>query len=300
MIDLSKYETEKRNPKTYNLDMMSALQIVTMMNNEDVLVPLAIAKILPDIAAMVDCISAAFEKGGRLVYMGAGTSGRLGVLDASECPPTYGVDSGMVVGLIAGGDVALRNSREGSEDDYSAGKDELVNINLRADDVVVGIAASGRTPYVLGGLEYAKSIGCKTGAIACNLNSEIGKVADIRMEAAVGQEVLTGSTRLKSGTAQKLILNMLTTASMVRIGKAYQNLMVDVQQTNDKLVVRAQNIVMDATGVDREAAAKTIDEANGSVKVAIVMILADCDVNKADELLKMAKGHVRDAIKLNQ
>lgn len=300
MIDLSKYATERRNPKTYNLDEMSALEIVTAMNEEDVLVPLAIAKILPNIAKMVDVISEAFVNGGRLVYMGAGTSGRLGVLDASECPPTYGVDSSMVVGLIAGGDVALRSAKEGSEDDYNAGKDELVNINLCANDVVVGIAASGRTPYVIGGLEYAKSLGCKTGAIACNVNSEIGKVADIAMEAVIGQEVLTGSTRLKSGTAQKLILNMLTTASMVRIGKAYQNLMVDVQQTNDKLVVRAQNIVMDATGVDREMAKKAISEANGSVKVAVVMILADCDANRATALLNMANGHVREAVKLGQ
>lgn len=300
MIDLNKYATEKRNPKTYNLDVMSALEIVTAMNDEDVLVPMAIAKILPNIAKMVDVISEAFVSGGRLIYIGAGTSGRLGVLDASECPPTYGVDKNMVVGLIAGGDFALRNAVEGCEDDKQQGQKDLANINLNYKDVVVGIAASGRTPYVIGGLEYAKSLGCKTGAIACNVNSEIGAIADIAMEAAVGQEVLTGSTRLKSGTAQKLILNMLTTASMVRIGKAYENLMVDVQQSNDKLVVRAQNIVMDATGVERDIAKKAISEANGNVKVAVVMILADCDANRANELLIRANGHVREAVKLSQ
>ena len=297
-MDLKKFATETRNSRTMNLDEMTPLQIVTAMNREDKEVPLAIEGVLPQIAEAVSIIEHAFMEGGRLFYMGAGTSGRLGVLDASECPPTYGVDPGMVVGLIAGGEKAFIKAVEGAEDSRELGRQDLTRNNLNAKDVVVGIAASGRTPYVLGGLEYANEMNCKTIAISCNVGSAIGQAAGLAIEAQPGPEVLTGSTRLKAGTTQKLILNMLSTASMVRIGKAYQNLMVDVVQSNEKLRTRAENIVMDATGVERELARQTIDAADGKVKTAITMILADCDAAAATELLDKANGHVREAIKI--
>lgn len=299
-MDLKRFATETRNPNSENLDMMSALEIVTLMNQEDRKVCLAIEEVLPEIAKLVDTVAAAFEKGGRLIYMGAGTSGRLGVLDASECPPTYGVSPEMVVGIMAGGDYALRNDVVGDEDKPELGRQNLVEINLNKNDVVVGIAASGRTPFVLGGLEYAKEVGCITAAIACNKGSAIGAAADIAIEAQAGPEVLTGSTRLKAGTTQKMILNMITTASMVRCGKAYQNLMVDVVQSCDKLCVRIENIVMDATGVSREEARANIDAAGGNAKLAITKILTGTDMVTAKELLEQAKGHVRVAIQLAQ
>ena len=299
-MDLKKFATETRNPNSENLDMMSAMEIITLMNQEDRNVCLAIEEVLPEIGKLVDTVAAAFEKGGRLIYMGAGTSGRLGVLDASECPPTYGVSPDMVVGIMAGGDYALRNDVVGDEDKPELGKQNLMEINLTKDDVVVGIAASGRTPFVLGGLEYAKEVGCITAAVACNKKSAIGAVADIAIEAQPGPEVLTGSTRLKAGTTQKMILNMITTASMVRCGKAYHNLMVDVVQSCDKLCVRIENIVMDATGVSREEARANIDEADGNAKVAITKILTGTDMATAKELLDRSKGHVRMAIQLAQ
>lgn len=294
-MDLSHMTTEKRNPATLELDTMTALEIARVMNQEDRKVPQAIEEALPQIARTIEAVEAAFRAGGRLFYTGAGTSGRLGVLDASECPPTFGVDPGMVVGLIAGGDRALRFPIEGAEDDRELGRRDLEEKNLCAKDILVGIAASGRTPYVLGGLEYAKSLGCATAAIACNKGSAVGKAADIAIEVEVGPEVLTGSTRLKSGTAQKLILNMISTGAMVRIGKAYQNLMVDVVQSNEKLQARAENIVMEATGADRSTARTTIDAAGGRVKTAIVMILAGCGRDEALALLERSKGRVREA-----
>lgn len=295
-MDLNKMMTETRNPDTMTLDQMSALELVTVMNREDHKVPEAIALALPQIASTVEVVEQAFRKGGRLFYLGAGTSGRLGVLDASECPPTFGVDSSMVVGLIAGGDRALRFPIEGAEDDRSLGKQDLMDHNLVPSDVVIGIAASGRTPYVLGALDYAHSIGCKTAAIACNLHSAIGQAADIAIEVSVGPEVLTGSTRLKAGSAQKMILNMITTGAMVRTGKAYQNLMVDVVQSNEKLRTRAENIVMAATDVSREQACRTIDEANGKVKLAITMILTGKDAASAQALLDQSGGSVHNAL----
>lgn len=297
-LNLNGMTTERRNPRTMQLDMMSELEIVTAMNDEDARVPLAIAKKLPEIAQAARWAVEAFEQGGRLFYMGAGTSGRLGVLDASECPPTFGVEPGMVVGLIAGGDRALRFPIEGAEDSRELGRKDLEEHDLCARDVVVGIAASGRTPYVLGALDYARSIGCKTAAIACNKGSAVGQAADIAIEAQVGPEVLTGSTRLKAGTAQKMILNMITTGAMVRIGKAYQNLMVDVVQSNEKLETRAENIVMAATGVERSQARQTIDAAGGKVKLAITMILTGRDVEQAAQLLEEAGGRVRDALRM--
>lgn len=295
-LNLTGMTTEKRNPRTMQLDTMSELEIVTTMNEEDARVPLAIAKKLPQIAQAAHWAAKAFEQGGRLFYMGAGTSGRLGVLDAAECPPTFGVAPGMVVGLIAGGEQAFLKAVEGAEDDRALGQSDLEAYGLNAKDVVIGIAASGRTPYVLGGLAYAKSVGCRTAAIACNTGSEIGRAADLAIEVEVGPEVLTGSTRLKSGTAQKLILNMISTASMVRTGKVYQNLMVDVMQNNEKLHTRAENIVIDATGVTRPEARSAIDAAGGSVKVAITMLLADCSADEARSRLEKAGGHVRAAI----
>lgn len=296
MIDLAKLTTESRNPRTMNLDEMSPLQLVNVMNQEDLHVVSAVKAVLPQIATAVQWAKEVLEVGGRLIYFGAGTSGRLGVLDAVECPPTFGVSSDVVVGLIAGGERAFVRAVEGAEDDPELCKKELLAINLKESDLAVGLAASGRTPYVIGGLRYAKEIGCRTVAIACNKDSAIGKEADLAIEPTPGPEVLTGSTRLKAGTAQKMVLNMISTGSMVGIGKAYQNLMVDVQQTNNKLVVRAQNITMAATGCTWDEAAAALHEANGSAKVAIVMLLTKVSAKEAQNQLDAAQGHVRDAL----
>lgn len=295
-VNLRGMTTESRNPHTMELDRMSELEIVTAMNQEDAKVPQAVSRCLPQIAQAAAFAVEAFRSGGRMFYLGAGTSGRLGVLDAAECPPTFGVPREMVVGLIAGGDQAFTTAIEGAEDSLTLAEEELKAHDLSGRDFVVGIAASGRTPYVLGGLEYAKSLGCHTAAIACNAGSAVGKAAELAIEVDCGPEVLTGSTRLKSGTAQKLILNMISTASMVRMGKVYQNLMVDVVQTNEKLCVRAENIVMQATGVDRTEARRVIDEAGGSAKTAITMILAGCTAQQAAQRLEAAGGFVRAAI----
>lgn len=295
-VNLRGMTTESRNPHTMELDRMSELEIVTAMNQEDAKVPQAVSGCLPQIAQAAAFAVEAFRSGGRMFYLGAGTSGRLGVLDAAECPPTFGVPREMVVGLIAGGDQAFTTAIEGAEDSLTLAEEELKAHDLSGRDFVVGIAASGRTPYVLGGLDYAKSLGCHTAAIACNAGSAVGKAAELAIEVDCGPEVLTGSTRLKSGTAQKLILNMISTASMVRMGKVYQNLMVDVVQTNEKLCVRAENIVMQATGVDRTEARRVIDEAGGSAKTAITMILAGCTAQQAAQRLEAAGGFVRAAI----
>ena len=299
-MNLKKLTTENRNPSTFNLDEMSSLEIVTTMNQEDYRVPKGIETELKSISELVDAVVNAIENGGRLIYMGAGTSGRLGVLDASECPPTYGVDPSLVVGLIAGGDKALRLPLENVEDKQELGVEDLKNINLTSKDVVVGLAASGRTPYVIGGLNYANSLGCVTGSIACNKNSKIGEIAKIKIEVDAGPEILTGSTRLKSGTAQKMVLNMISTASMVRLGKAYSNLMVDVVPTNEKLMFRATGIIVDATGVDEEKAKEMLQEANGNCKLAITAILTGKSVDEAKLLLEKAKGHVKKALELSK
>lgn len=277
--------TEQRNPNSMHIDRASALEIVQIINYEDKLVPLAIEKCLPQIAQAVEKIVIAFQQGGRLIYMGAGTSGRLGVLDASECPPTYGVSPDMVVGLIAGGERALRHPIEGAEDNREQGKLDLQAIQCNEKDVVVGIAASGRTPYVLGGLEYANKLGAVTISIASNPNSAMAQIAKIAIDTIVGPEVLTGSSRMKSGTAQKLVLNMLTTASMVQIGKCYQNLMVDVQASNEKLRARAIRIVMQATECTKEVAEHTLKMADGNAKLAIMMQLGNLDKESAVEIL---------------
>lgn len=297
-LTLDNLLTEARNPQTMELDSMTPLEIVTAMNREDARVPESIRPQLPNIAQCVAWATEAIRSGGRLIYMGAGTSGRLGVLDAVECPPTFGVSPDVVIGLIAGGERAFVKAVEGAEDSRELGKADLEAIGLTPKDLVVGIAASGRTPYVLGGLAYANSLGCKTAAISCNPGSAVGKEARLAIEVAPGPECLTGSTRLKAGTAQKLILNMISTATMVGCGKAYSNLMVDVMQTNEKLVVRAQNIVMEATGVSRDSAKEAIALAGGSCKLAVTMILADCTVEEAKERLERCGGSVRQAIAL--
>ncbi|MBR4120390.1 MAG: N-acetylmuramic acid 6-phosphate etherase [Spirochaetales bacterium] len=296
MTDLKKMTTETPNTASENLDCMSALEIVTLMNQEDAKIAPAVKDQLPMIAKAVELCVSSLEKGGRIIYMGAGTSGRLAAIDAAECPPTFGVSKDTVMGLIAGGnqiEISLTNDKEDSPE---CGKADLQSVNLTGKDTVIGIAASGRTPYVIGGLDYATELGCNTVSIACNSNSVIGKHASVAIEVIVGSEVLTGSTRLRAGTCQKMILNMISTASMVRTGKAYRNLMVDVVQTNEKLVLRAQNILMEATGISREEAIPVLKEAGGSVKKAIVMVLASCSREEAEKRLEKARGHVREAI----
>lgn len=293
---LSKMITEQRNPNSMNIDQLSALELVKVINQEDKQVPLAVEKCLARIAQAVEKIVQAFQNGGRLVYIGAGTSGRLGVLDASECPPTYGVPPEIVVGIIAGGERALRHPIEGAEDNTERGKADLQAVNFSQKDVLVGIAASRRTPYVIGALEYAKSLGATTVSIASNPNSAMAQIAEIAIDTVVGPEVLTGSSRMKSGTAQKLVLNMLTTASMVMIGKCYSNLMVDVQASNEKLKARAIKIVMEATECDRTVAENTLKIAENNAKLAIMMILSDSDKTTAEQLLSKHHGKLRQAL----
>ncbi|EIJ68100.1 N-acetylmuramic acid 6-phosphate etherase [Pasteurella bettyae] len=288
--------TEQRNPNSMQLDNLSALQLVTLINNEDKQVPIAIEKCLPQIAQAIERIVESFQQGGRLIYIGAGTSGRLGVLDASECPPTYGVSNNMVIGLIAGGEHALRHPIEGAEDNKEMAINDLKNIQFTAKDTLVGIAASGRTPYVIGALEYAKSLGATTISIASNPNSAMAQIADIAIETIVGQEVLTGSSRMKSGTAQKLVLNMLTTSSMVLMGKCYSNLMVDVQASNEKLKARAVRIVMQATECKKEVAENTLKIAENNAKIAIMMILGNLDKQAATQLLAQHQGKLKQAL----
>ncbi|QOR23409.1 N-acetylmuramic acid 6-phosphate etherase [Haemophilus parainfluenzae] len=294
---LSTLITEQRNPNSMNVDSLSALEIVQLMNEEDKQVPLAIEKCLPQIAQAVERIVAAFQQGGRLVYIGAGTSGRLGVLDASECPPTFGVSPEMVKGIIAGGERALRHPIEGAEDSKTQAVVDLQTIHFSSQDVLVGIAASGRTPYVIGALEYAKSLGSVTVSIASNPNSAMVNIVDIAIDTVVGPEVLTGSSRLKSGTAQKLVLNMLTTASMILMGKCYQNLMVDVQASNEKLKARAIRIVMQATDCDKALAEETLKLADQNAKLAIMMILSGLDRAQAEALLEKHHGKLQLALK---
>ena len=294
---LSTLITEQRNLNSMNVDSLSALEIVQLMNEEDKQVPLAIEKCLPQIAQAVERIVAAFQQGGRLVYIGAGTSGRLGVLDASECPPTFGVSPEMVKGIIAGGERALRHPIEGAEDSKAQAVVDLQTIQFSSKDVLVGIAASGRTPYVIGALEYAKSLGSVTVSIASNPNSAMANIVDIAIDTVVGPEVLTGSSRLKSGTAQKLVLNMLTTASMILMGKCYQNLMVDVQASNEKLKARAIRIVMQATDCDKALAEETLKQADQNAKLAIMMILSGLDRAQAEALLEKHHGKLQLALK---
>jgi N-acetylmuramic acid 6-phosphate etherase len=296
LSELNQLVSEERNPRTMDIDLMSSDEIVAVINAEDRLVPEAVGKTLPQIARAIDAVVAAFKAGGRLIYVGAGTSGRLGVLDASECPPTFGISPGMVIGLIAGGPSAVIHASEGAEDRPEAGAGDLREVNLTRRDVVVGIAVSGRTPYVIGALDYAKSVGAVTVAVTCNPASTIASMADISIAPVVGPEVLTGSTRLKSGTAQKLVLNMLSTASMVRIGKTYQNLMVDMIASNQKLVGRAIRIVMQATDCAEAEAEDALKRAGNDVKLAVVTLLTGQSVEDARADIKGAGGFLRRAI----
>ncbi|MCS0025676.1 N-acetylmuramic acid 6-phosphate etherase [Vibrio antiquarius] len=298
-IDLSRLVTESRNPASAEIDTLSTIEMLQVINEEDQKVPLAVKAVLPQIAETVDAITQAFANGGRLIYMGAGTSGRLGILDASECPPTYGTHPDMVIGLIAGGHQAILKAVENAEDNAKMGQDDLKALHLTKNDVVVGIAASGRTPYVLGGLEYAKSIGATTASIACNPECTMAEVADIAILPIVGAEVVTGSSRMKAGTAQKLVLNMLTTGAMIRSGKVFGNLMVDVEATNAKLILRQTNIVIEATGASKEEAERALNACDRHCKTAILMILADLDAEQAKSRLTEHNGFIRAALNNN-
>ncbi|EOS7869670.1 N-acetylmuramic acid 6-phosphate etherase [Enterococcus hirae] len=295
-INLENLTTERRNQQTFGLDEMSVTQAVQLMNQEDHKVAEAVSKELASIEPVIQQTIKSFQQGGRLIYMGAGTSGRLGVLDAAECVPTFGVEPEMVIGLIAGGEAAMTVAVEGAEDSLELGKEDLVNLGLTENDMVIGIAASGRTPYVIGGLDYARTISATTATISCNKNAEISQHADYPIEVDAGPEFLTGSTRLKSGTAQKLILNMISTISMIGIGKVFNNLMVDVKPTNEKLIERSKRIIMQATEVDYQTAEKYFNEADKNVKLAIVMILTNSDKATAEEKLVEANGFVKGTL----
>jgi N-acetylmuramic acid 6-phosphate etherase len=295
-IDLTGLSTESINPATRELDRLSSVEIVKLINQEDQKVAPAVATQLEAIGRAVDAIVERMERGGRLIYVGAGTSGRLGVLDASECPPTYGVSDQLVMGLIAGGREAMFKAQENVEDSDTMGAQDLKAAGLSEKDTVCAVAASGRTPYCLGALEYAKAVGAFTVAVTCNPGSPMTREAQVAIVPQVGPEVVSGSTRMKAGTAQKMVLNMLSTASMVRLGKVYGNLMVDVQATNQKLKVRCENIVMEATGSSRQEAKAALDEAGGHVKLAICMMLTGKSRDDAQRALDEAGGHLRGAL----
>ncbi|EMK3757253.1 N-acetylmuramic acid 6-phosphate etherase [Providencia rettgeri] len=297
-IDLSKMVTESRNAASTYIDQLPTLQMLQVINNEDKQVPLAVEKVLPEIAQLVDKVADAFLNGGRLIYSGAGTSGRLGILDASECPPTYGTPHEQVVGLIAGGHQAIFRAVENAEDKPELGEQDLKNIQFNEKDILVGIAASGRTPYVLGALAYANKIGATTAAISCNPNSPIANAADIAITPVVGAEVVTGSSRMKAGTAQKLVLNMITTGAMIRIGKVFGNLMVDVEATNAKLIERQTKIVMEATDCDRATAETALQQCDRHCKTAILMVLTGLNADDARQLLSDNHGFIRTALNM--
>jgi len=286
--------TEDRNPNSYDLDLKSTREILDIINGEDQKIAIKVNEAMDQIEVLVDEVIKTFNNAGRLFYLGAGTSGRLGVLDASETVPTFSVDPKMVTGLIAGGDNALRNPIENAEDSKDAAKIDLQKENLTENDFVIGIAASGRTPYAIGAIEYAKEIGAKTGSIACNKEAKISSYADFPIEIETGAEVLSGSTRMKAGTATKLVLNMITTTAMIKIGKVYDNLMVDVKPTNEKLVDRATKIISEISGCDYEKSNELLKDANNNVKLAIIMATKDVDYEKASEILEKNKGFIRE------
>lgn len=292
-INLTALTTEKRNPHTMNLDEMKPGEIIGIMNREDRQAVEAVERVLPQVEKVISCTVASLKEGGRIIYIGAGTSGRLGVLDAVECPPTFGVSDQVVTGVIAGGSEAFLKAVEGAEDDREAGAADLQSLKLAERDTVIGLTASGRTPYVIGALAYAKTMKCRTAAISCNLNAEVSKFADIAIEVETGPEILSGSTRLKAGTAEKLILNMISTVSMIETGKVYKNLMVDVRQTNEKLMVRAENIVMQAVDCRREDAKNALAEADGEAKTAVLKLLLGVDAKTAREMLEQSGGRIR-------
>lgn len=293
---LERLVTEGRNENTMNIDDVSTFELVSMINDEDKKVALAIEEVKQDIANAIDATAQRLKNGGRLIYMGAGTSGRLGILDASECPPTYGVDFELVQGIIAGGYTAIFKAVEGAEDSKELGKKDLIEKNLTNKDVVCGIAASGRTPYVIGGMEYANDIGALTLCVTMNTGSEMSKIANIPISAVVGPEVIMGSSRMKSGTAQKMILNMLTTGVMIKLGKVYGNLMVDVKMSNEKLYARGKRIIMMATGTDEITAERYLNESNGDVKLSIFMYETELPKDEAKKLLDSCDGHIKKAL----
>ena len=295
-MDLNSINTEQRNSKTTHIDTMSTLDMVKLINEEDKKVAVAVGEEAEHIAAAVDVIAGQLGQGGRLVYVGCGTSGRLGILDAVECPPTYSTDPEEVIGLIAGGNEAIFRAKEGAEDDPVQGVEDLKKINFSSRDVLVGIAASGRTPYVLGAMEYARKLGAHVIGISCSTGSQVEQAAEIAITPLPGPEVVTGSTRMKSGTAQKMVLNMLSTGAMIKLGKVYGNLMVDVKPSNEKLVERCKRIVCQATGVDYDTAARTLRACGYRAKVAIVMLKTGTDAHSAEQLLAQHDNRVAAAI----
>jgi N-acetylmuramic acid 6-phosphate etherase len=293
---LTRLLTEQRNPASRELDTLPVEEILRLINAQDKLVPLAVEKEIPHITRAVDLVVAAFRRGGRLIYVGAGTSGRLGIIDASECPPTFGTDASQVVGMIAGGTVAMFSSQEGAEDNQAQARLDIDAVRVGPDDVVCGIAASRRTPYVVAAVARARELGAGTVYITTNPRADFNLHVDVAICPEVGPEVLMGSTRMKSGTAQKLVLNMLTTTAMVRMGKVYENMMVDLQLTNNKLLERARWIVMLAAGVAYDVASETLDRAGGHVKTAIVMLKTGVDADEARRRVADAGGFVRGAL----
>ncbi len=296
MLDLNRIATEQRNPDTMDIDRVSTLEMVREINREDQKVALAVEKVLPEIAKAIDRTAERLEKGGRLIYVGAGTSGRLGILDASECPPTYSASPETVQGLIAGGYPAIFKAVEGAEDSRELGRQDLEKLGLNEKDVVAGLAASGRTPYVLGAMAYARETGALVLGISCCAGSEVDRLADIGIAPMPGPEAITGSTRMKSGTAQKMVLNMLSTGVMVRLGKVYSNLMVDVQPSNEKLVRRCVRIVREATGVDEAAAVQALEACGYHCKTAIVMLLCGLNAEAAGSALQQAGGRIAQVV----
>lgn len=295
---LDELTTEQVNPRSRNIDRLSTEEIVRLINEEDRQIAVKIQEITPEIAKAADFILRSFQKGGRLLYIGAGTSGRLGILDASECPPTYGTDPSMVQGIIAGGDRAIKDPVEGAEDSASTGASDVDGLHVGPDDTVVGIAASGRTPYVIGAMKRARELGATVIGLCNNHGTPMREYADLMLEAVVGPEVVLGSTRMKAGTAQKLILNMLTTTAMIRLGKVYDNLMVDLNPSNAKLVHRAKRIIGLATNAPEDAIEEAFEQSEGHVKTAIVMLLAGIDRQSAEQMLSRSGGFVREAVKL--
>ena len=292
MVELKKIATEQRNPNTMNIDTLSTLEMVRLINREDYKVAEAVSLVTNKIAQAVDVIADRLGKGGRLIYCGAGTSGRLGILDAVECPPTYSTEPEMVQGLMAGGYPAIFKAVEGAEDSKALGVEDMKKISFSSGDVLVGIAASGRTPYVLGCMEYAKELGAATVSVTCCPGSELDRFADIGIAPAPGPEVVTGSTRMKSGTAQKMVLNMLSTGAMIKLGKVYGNLMVDVKPSNEKLIRRCVTIVCTATDCDEETAVAALEACEYRPKTAIVMVLCGVTAEEAREMLRKADGRI--------
>ena len=299
MIELEKLSTEENNPNSKDIELQNSLEIVRRINEEDKKVAFCVEKELGSISRLIDAILSRYEKETRIIYIGAGTSGRLGILDASECPPTYGVSFEKVQGIIAGGNEAIFKAKENAEDNPELGKQDLLNINLTENDVVIGLAASGRTPYVLGAIEYANSIGAITGSITCSKSSDLSKVSQYPIEVPVGAEIITGSTRMKAGTAQKMILNMISTTIMIKLGKVFSGYMVDVKTSNQKLIERAKRIIMKTANCDYEKASDALKKSGNDVKTAIVMILLDIDKNMAMEKLNQCDENVAKIIHEN-